>query len=224
MGVHDQRGRRPSNLVASLVSALVVGFSGALASPAQAQDTAEEAPKVQKIRAVERGWFLESDVGFAVIVNKIRNRRFGLMPDIGLAIGYDILPILNISLGMNMMAAPAGPSEEFPNRADLLLLVPKLNVRFAVLTTERNFLWVQASAGLGIGRPSQISGQDYGTFSPIIGATVGFERFTKLRHFSIGARLGVLVMPGLVKKPDGPDTGGNFGIAISFVPTLKYTF
>ena len=86
-------------------------------------------------------------------------------------------------------------------------------LQFAILTTERNFLWIRGGAGFAFGLPAKINDVEYGGNGPAFGGSIGFERFTKLRHFSIGIEAGVLA----VTKP-------AVGIGISLAPTVKYTF
>jgi hypothetical protein len=182
---------------------------------------AEDGPKVQQIRAVERGFFVatEGGVGFIVNKNDINDRRYGLAaPIIGLFLGYDILEILNLSLGANLMAISSASDPANPDpapRGDLFFLMPQLRIQFAVLTTERNFFWIQAHGGFGFALPGKIdvdgTEMDHGGNGPIFGG--GFERFTKLRHFSIGVQAGVEV----AMKP-------GWTIAVTLAPSVKYTF
>lgn len=174
----------------------------------------DEGPKVQEIRAVERGAFVESDFGFTFLVNKMEDRSYGLAPVIGLFGGYDVLPILNVGVGVTAIAAGISADENTPPPiGDLLYVIPSARIQFAVLTTERNFVWLRADVGFGFGIPGEIDGVEYGGNGLAAAAAVGFERFTKLRHFSIGAVVGA----HLVTKP-------AVGIGISIVPMVKYTF
>lgn len=199
----------------------------ALVSPAFAQEEApekeivEEGPKVQQIRAVERGFFLETSGGVGFIVNEINDRKYGLAaPVIGLFLGYDILDILNFSVGAKVLAASSRVDPNSPEPApsgDLLFIMPQARIQFAVITTERNFLWIRAHGGFGFGLPGKIDVEgtemDHGGNGPVFGGHVGFERFTKLRHFSIGVHAGVEV----ATKP-------GLAIAVELVPMVKYTF
>jgi hypothetical protein len=193
-----------------------------IASNALAQEqTAEEGPKVQQIRAVERGFFIATEGGVGFIVNDINDRSYGIAaPIIGLFLGYDILEILNFSLGANMMAVSSASDPANPDPVpygDLIYVMPQARVQFAVLTTERNFLWIQAHGGFGFALPGKIevdgTEMDHGGNGPIFGGTIGFERFTKLRHFSIGAQAGVEI----ATKP-------GWTIAVTLTPMVKYTF
>lgn len=199
--------------LASVCAAILFGFPAW--SEALAADTAgEDAPKVQQIRAVERGFFVESHAGLTFFVNRIDERRYGLSPIVALYAGYDVLPVLNIGLGVTAIAAGVSDATGEPSpRSDLFFVIPSLKVQFALLTTERNFLWLRGEAGFSLALPAQFNDVDYGGNGPAFAGLIGFERFAKLRHFSLGAQAGVHV----VTKP-------GVGIGISLMPTFKYTF
>lgn len=177
-----------------------------------AQKVAEGPPKVQEIRAVERGAFIEADVGATLMVNKLNQRSYGLGILTGLFVGYDIAPFLALSVGATAFTAP-GNSEDPPPNGDLLFLSPMIQAQLAVITTERDFLWIRGAGGFGFGVPETSGGQAFGGNGPVFSGFVGYERFTTLRHFSVGIQGGVVG----VTKPD-------FGITITISPTLKYTF
>jgi hypothetical protein len=193
----------------------------------------EDGPKVQQIRAVERGFFLETAGGVGFIVTKIKGaddvaRSYEIAaPVINLFLGYDILEILNFSIGATILAASSSAdrasAQPDPDPVgDLFYLMPQLRLQFAVITTERNFLWIRAHGGFGFALPGKIEVEDengatvemdHGGNGPVFGGSIGFERFTKLRHFSIGIHAGAEVMtkPGLA-------------VAVSLMPSVKYTF
>ncbi|MBI4817530.1 MAG: adventurous gliding motility protein CglE [Deltaproteobacteria bacterium] len=187
--------------------ALVLAVVVATPSAALAQDP----QKAPDIAAVERGAFLESDFGASMIVTGIDGRTFGLGLLTGIFVGYDVLPVLSLSIGAAALVAPGSPDNA--PLGDLLFISPQLNVQFAFVTTERNFLYVRGSGGFGLALPDQVSGQQFGGQGPTFSAVVGFERYTQLRHFSFGVRAGVFA----VTRP-------GFGIAAAIVPGVKYTF
>lgn len=200
-----------------------------VAGPAFAQGAAEEeeGPKVQSIQMVERGFFLETDVGVTGFVATLGldtgdDRKYGAATQIGIFAGYDVLPILSVGAGLRayglgvsgtLTAAAGADDAAAVVQGDLYYLAPMLTARLALLTTERNFFWVRADVGLGIGFPGKIDGVDYGGFGPCASVFGTYERFTKLRHFSIGASLGATLL-----------TAPALGIGISFMPHVKYTF
>lgn len=216
--------RRIRALAFILAGSLAVGPSLALAEEAKAVSE-EKGPRSQDIESVERGFFLETDVGLGYMVTKLElpggtKQGYGLLSIVGLYAGFDVLPMLSFSVGAAFMGVSArlADSTAFVPDRDLLYVVPGANVQFALLTTERNFLWVRGGAGFGIASPEsvEIAGGtpvELGGKGPVFSGSVGFERYTKLRHFSIGAAAGAV----LVTKP-------SVGIAISLMPMLKYTF
>lgn len=199
-------------------------FIATIASPASAQSPEPasagasgrdlEGPRVQEIRAVERGFFVESVFGLTVFVNEIDSRRYSAAPTIGAYLGYDLASIFNIGIGARAAAAsgPDDPDTPVP-RGDLFFVAPMVKLQLALITTERNFFWVVGEAGFGFSLPEQIDGVDFGGSGPMFAGALGYEHFTKLRHFSIGAQAGVLVV-----------TEPAVGIGVSLMPTLKYTF
>jgi hypothetical protein len=177
--------------------------------------TTEEPPKVQEIRAVERGFFLQGDLGVDWLINEVDGRTYSPSFLAGVSAGYDLIPVLSISAGAYAFSASVNAPDEGDTApaGDLLFLVPMAEVQLALVTTERNFFYVKGGAGFAFGLPAKIGDADYGGNGPAFGGSVGFERYTKLRHFSIGLHAGVLV----VTKP-------AIGIGISLAPTIKYTF
>jgi hypothetical protein len=195
----------------AVLAALSVLAPGGVALAAEtASDTAP--PEAQQIASVERGGFLETDFGLAFLVNEVDGRSYGPGALLGIYAGYDFLPILSVMLGVQAMVGTGDDTLAGP-RGDLVWLSPMLHAQLAILTTERNFLWARAGAGFGFAMPDELGGAAFGGAGPVFSAGIGYERFTKLRHFSIGARAGLEV----VTKP-------AVGIGISILPTLKYTF
>jgi hypothetical protein len=191
--------------------------------PAAPPTSAEEAPKTQQIRAVERGFFLETDAGVSLVVNKFnfndaQGKQYSLSSGLsvlaGAFAGVDILPILSFSIGAYAMGTSINRDQTInAAQGDLLFVIPSAQLQFALITTERNFLFVRGGAGFAFGLPAQINGVDFGGNGPAFNGMVGFERYTKLRHFSIGVLAGAMV----VTKP-------SVGIGVSVTPTVKYTF
>ena len=193
-------------VVALLLSAVPIRAVG--------QEVAETPPKAGRIAAVERGWFLQADVGVTVFVNELEDRRYAPGPQVGVFLGYDILPVLNIGLGVTFWGGEVEVDDDTPEPiGDLFYLSPTFRAQVALVTTERNYMWLRGDAGFGFGMPSEINGIDYAGNGPVFGVTAGFERFTKLRHFAVGVHGGVVI----VTKPD-------LGIGVTITPTLKYTF
>lgn len=191
-----------------------LGFAATFAStPLSAQTETEGPARVQEIRAVERGFFLETDAGASFIVNEVQGRSFGLGFLTGFYLGYDLTPFLSILAGASATSAPSAAAETGGAPNDLFYISPQAALQLAVITSERNFLWVRASGGLALGLPAEVNGVTYGEPGPMFGATVGFERYTKLRHFSVGLQAGATFF----LKPE-------FAVGITVAPLLKYTF
>jgi hypothetical protein len=175
---------------------------------------AEEGPRSQRIEAVERGTFVTADAGLALLAGPIQDRSYGLAPRLGVFVGHDLAPFVNLSLGATALAFGVSSDPATPRpRGDLMVLAPMLRVDFAVLTTERNFVWVRGEGGFAFGLPGELEGQAYGGNGPIFGGGAGFEHFTRLRRFSIGVHAGALVL-----------TRPATAVIVSITPTLKYTF
>lgn len=202
---------RPAVSTLSLALVLALALP---ASSASAQRTVEEPPKLQQVRAVERGLFLETDVGLGIFVTKIANRTYGASLLTGVFAGYDVLPFLSVALGAYVLGAPVSKDANTPTpRGDLMFVSPMLQLQLALITTERNFFYVRGDIGFALGLPAKVDNVDYGGNGVAFAGMLGFERYTKLRHFSIGIQAGVLGV-----------TAPGTGIAISVTPTLKYTF
>ena len=181
-------------------------------APALAQSEGETPPKVQQIRAVERGLFVEADVGVTFIVNSINDREYPVGMLTGVFLGYDVVPWISIMIGVESIAA-SGPDDVAGPRGDLVFLNPMLQVQLALITTERDFLWARAGGGATLAFPFELAGQDFGGIGGAFSASIGYEHFTRVRHFSIGARTGVVGM-----------TAPALAFGVTIMPTLKYTF
>lgn len=186
------------------------------AHPAAAQQqVTEDQPKSQEIQAVERGFFIEADVGGNLMVTEIDGRTHGFGAHAGLYLGVDVLPILSILAGATAVLAPG--SRDNALRGDLLYLTPMAQLQLAVLSTERDFLYGRAGIGFAFGLPDTVENNgasaEFGGNGLAFTGVVGYEHYTKLRHFSFGVTAGVFGA-----------TAPTFALGVSLVPTLKYTF
>lgn len=180
---------------------------------AAARDEIDEAgPRAQVIRAVERGPFAQLDVGYSHIVNEVGGVSVGPGAALGAWIGYDLTPILSLSLGGTAVTA-FSTSDDPTGGSDLLYLSPMARLQLALLSSQRDFLWVRAEGGVAFSLPDEIGGQSFGGVGPVVGGAVVFEHFTKLRHFSIGLSLG----PTFYFEPD-------VAVSVQVLPLVKYTF
>ncbi len=192
----------------TLVAACLVASS----ATAHAQNTGDTPPKAQRIRSVERGAFAEANFGAAFIVNSVQDRDYPVGVLVGLFFGYDLTPWMSLMLGAETIAA-SGTDTETAQGSDLLFVNPMLQLQIALVTTERDFLWGRVGGGVTFAFPFELSGRDTGGIGGAFSATIGYEHFTRLRHFSIGARVGLSGM-----------TTPDLAFAVTVMPTLKYTF
>ena len=213
MSVRAGMRTRNRDLSASLRVGLALGLSIglAVAAPAASAQTDASAPgETQVIRKIERGGFAQLEAGPAFFLAPDASADYGLGLEAGVHFGFDVLPILNLSLGLG--ATAVGGSEEVSGQVllrDRFYLTPSLRAQLALLTTDRHFLWIRAEGGLAILMMQQEEAQ----LGPSFGGAVGYEYFTTLRHFSIGAQLGAQTY----LEPD-------LALAIYLMPTLKYSF
>ncbi len=201
----ERSAARATQVVLFAVFAMVAS-SGALFA-----QTVRKAPEIRK---VERGFYIGSDFGPAFMVTKLDERSYGLGMKVGLHVGVDLLPILNMGVGVTGLTASVSLDANQPGpQGDLFFVIPTVYGRFALVTTERHFLWARGAAGFAIGSPNELQGVSYGGKGPSFAVSLGFERFTKLRRFAFGVELGALALT----KP-------SFGVAIFLQPTIRYTF
>lgn len=114
--------------ISTVALALLVASCPALAFAQE--KTKEEPGKVQAIKAVEHGLFVETDIGVGMLVNKLNDRSYGLSIMTGVFLGYDILPILSLSVGGTAMVAPVSRDRMLAGaQGDLLFIMPMLNLQ-----------------------------------------------------------------------------------------------
>lgn len=181
-------------------------------TPAWAQSGVDEGPRAQTIRAVERGVFFEGNFGFSYFATDVGEASVGPGPVLGAYLGFDLLPILNLSLGGTAVAAFSTSDGAVPT-SDVFYAGPMARLQLAVLSSQRDFLWLRADGGVAFSLPSEVAGQSTGDPGAAVGGAVVFEHFTKLRHFSLGASLGAMVYTQ-------PETA----VSIQLAPLIKYTF
>jgi hypothetical protein len=177
---------------ASLIACLLL-----LAFPAQAQDLAEDR-RTQSIQAVERGVHVQLEMGGTGVLS---DGGEGVGPAFRIILGGDLLPFLSLGVGTAMTA------RNFRGRGNQVFSVgPIGRLQLALLTAQRDFLWIRADGGVVFDTASSEQ-------AGLLSGAVAYEHFTKLRHFSIGLSAGVDVY-----------TSEGTPIALTVSPTLKYTF
>ncbi|MGF1511942.1 MAG: hypothetical protein ACFB9M_20825 [Myxococcota bacterium] len=181
-----------------LVSTLVLG-----------QVSEPSGARVQAIQAVERGLFVQTDLGAGVNVAGFGSADGSVGASLSAHLGYDILPVFNIAVGGFAMTVPNGSSFDADAPAsgsDDFLVGATARAQLAVLTSERDFLWVRGEGGIAFALPGDEP-------DAVFGGAVTYEHFTKLRHFSLGLTAGALVF-----------SQDPLAVSILVTPTLKFTF
>lgn len=184
-----------------------------LLSIAAADANSDEAGRLEaaSVRPVERGAFARLEMGPAFWASQISGRDYGFGLGVGVGVGYDIAPVFTVTLGVTGLTA----ASKGPDQRDLLFLMPRVQLQAALMSTPRWFVWAQGQAGYALGMPESLDGT--GTRlaepGPTFGGAIGLERFSKLRRFAYGIRVGAdaLLVPDLA-------------LAVSVTPTLRYTF
>lgn len=198
-----QRGSVLRGLVFGLVLAAPLAGRGQTPSD-------ESAPRAQVIRAVERGFFVEADLGFGYFATDVGSAQVGPGAVIGAYVGYDVLPVLNLSVGA--LAVTAFSTADTPG-SDAFFVGPMARAQVALLSSQRDFLWVRVDGGVAVSLPEEVAGESSGELGPVFGGAVVFEHFTKLRHFSLGVSAGALAYA----EPD-------WAVSVQILPLVKYTF
>jgi hypothetical protein len=190
---------------------------------ARAQDAApplEENPRTAHFNDVERGWFIGFETGYLGFVNTTTadpaahpyapssgGGSGGL--HLGIEIGRDFSNRLSVAL--------IGQGETQRAKVSygaFSIYSAGLDVRYAYYGKkdrndwERFFLYLHARGGYAVTYPKGL----FGTKDFLVQAGPGFEYFTRLRHFSIGASLDYV--RALKAKANG----------FALYPTVRYTF
>lgn len=171
-------------------------------------------PTAPKVNPIERGFFFEAGMGFGTFLSSADRLSLGAYVAPSMYVGYDILPVLSVGIGLDAMAASGDdtPSRPLP-KGDVFLATPSAFVQLAVLSTFRDFLWVRALGGFALASPEVSGDAPFAESGPMFGAKVGFEHFAKLRHFSFGLTVDFRVYT----KPET-------AMALGAGPLFKYTF
>jgi hypothetical protein len=200
----------------------VLGVIG-WAAPARAQDAAPatvEDPRAQRYQDVERGIFVGFETGWLVL-SKTPNQDpirypFATMGGgaaqgavIGVHLGYDLSERVAMALFAEGASVKASASY-----GAFDLLVGGLDLRYAFLGQkdrngfQRFFLYAHARGGYLVTHPRGL----FGDTDVLVGAGLGAEYYTQLRHFSVGLQVdGIYVLSA--KAP---------GFAVT--PVVRYTF
>ncbi len=204
----------------SLVTALFA-LALALATPclAQAQSPSpiEDKPAL-KFAEVERGFYLDAQVGALVLFSPNANQNAGVSPgfSIQVGLGYDITDRFSLNLfflGSNI-DMPSGFRSTNDMAGDVSAFTIGLLGSFAFFGhpdpngIDRLFLDAHAGVGVSLMGPKDV----YESVDILVRAGIGLEYFTRLRHFSIGVDL------------DFAYGIQNLGAGVLILPQMKYTF
>lgn len=194
--------------------ALVLIFMLGCAPAALAQSDQSAPGKAQVIEKVERGAFAIMEAGAHYLIAPDTSTDYGLGFGAGLYVGWDIISILNVAIGLN--AIMAGGSDEVDGALisrDRLYLTPSLRIQMAILTTERDFFWLRGEGGLGILESADDLTEGGSGVGPSFTGAIGYEYFSTLRHFSLGLQAGLTTF----LEPD-------LALSVFLTPMLKYSF
>lgn len=180
-----------------------------------AQTDASRPGQESKIEAVERGVYSGVEAGPSYFIASDSNTNYGLGTNLSLIWGFDVLPILNLALGLGVTAVSGSQVvENTLNLDDRFYMSPLLRAQLAVFTTERHFVWLRAEGGVALLLSDNVLPDDASAnLGLMVGGGVAYEYFTMLRHFSIGIHAGLQMFME-------PDTSFN----IFLLPALKYSF
>jgi len=217
-------------LLGSLLASKILFGAVDAATDKKDQDVASglQAEGVEKAKYVdiERGFHVRLDVGMLAYVTRTgpavgdpagKRQAPGML--IGIELGYDILPVLDIGAFFTFAQTPGidetvcrPPVDQCQGR-DLGTGIGGAFVRFSFFHTERVFLGVKAGAGYGF-QHNQIEPLTQGIGVP---ASLTIEYFTRIRHFSLALDAGALIwIP--------TSGGGRMAVGIAVTPAVKYTF
>jgi len=185
------------------------------AAPAPAED-----PRAPKYRDVERGLFVGFEAGWLSLLETpnqdpvtypfaVEGGGSAQGTVIGLHLGYDLTERLAIAIFAEGASLKASASY-----GGFDLLVAGADVRFALYGSrdrnayQRFFLYAHARGGYLLSHPTGL----FADTDVLVGAGLGAEYFTQLRHFSVGLQIdGLYVLSA--KAP---------GFAVT--PLVRYTF
>jgi hypothetical protein len=199
----------------SVLTALAL-FTPCLAL-AQAAAPIEDKPAV-KFEEVERGFFLEAQVGALVLFGPKADENSGISPglSIQMGLGYDITK--SFSLGLFVLGSnidtPSGFRSTNDKPGDVSAFTIGLLGSYAFWGRpddngiDRLFLDAHAGAGVSLMGPKDV----YESMDILVRAGIGLEYFTRLRHFSVGVDL------------DFAYGVTNLGAGVLILPNMKYTF
>jgi hypothetical protein len=200
--------------------AAILALAAQAAWAQEAAPTLQEDPRAAKFKDVERGFFVGFDAGWLSLfktptADPLKHAYAGA--DGGSAGG--LLVGLNVGVDLGSLVAVSLFAMSANERADVdygafSLSAAGVDVRVSPYSIkdrngwERFFAYAHVRGGYARTRPVGL----FGDVETVASGGVGFEYFTRLRHFSVGmAADGVYAMKAK-----------SFGVSI--YPTVRYTF
>ncbi len=202
---------------------IILAIAVALPLASAAQESApqlQEDPRAARIREVERGFFVGFEAGYLGFAKTLTHNPVAFPSAgseggfasgfvTGLNVGYDLTSQLAVSafvLGGNAKSNPSyGAFDVVATGGDVRFAVPAARDANGV---ERLYLYVHGRAGYVWSHPVGL----FATTDVLLGAGVGAEYFTRLRHFSVGIAV------------DGDYLKDVKVLGFAITPTLRYTF
>jgi hypothetical protein len=173
----------------------------------------QEGVQKAKFNEIERGFSVRLPIGMMHYLTPVRSTAGGFdkryLPGLvlGVELGYDILPIFDISAFFyfsNNQGTGTGVVR------DLNSILGGLMVHVSFFHTQRFYMGVKAGVGYGM-QDTSVERLQHGV--AVVGALT-FEYFTRIRHFSVALDAGVVVWPGPTP----------FSLALTVIPAVRYTF
>jgi hypothetical protein len=186
------------------------------ASPSQEKNadtvTGLQSEGVRKARfnEIERGFSLRLPVGMLAYLTPVKGqapagqKNFGPGMLMGMELGYDILPILDIAGFFYFAQSPGTLSGDI---RDLTTLFGGLMARVSFFHTERVYVGVRGGAGYGV-QDNLIEKKNTGV---AIVAALTVEYFTRLRHVSLALDVGTVIWTTPI------------AVGLTVVPAIRWT-
>lgn len=195
---------------------LVLAIALAQTEPEKAarDDVTVQAENVKRAQfnEIERGFSIRMPVGMMAYLTSVKNQATNVNQSfspgvlMGLDVGYDILPILDVGVFFHLAQTP-GVTRAGQAKIDMNNFMGGGYVRFAFFHTERFFLGIKGGAGYG-SQSNLVNPANTGGFAI---AALTAEYFTRFRHFSVGLDLGSVIWFSPVS------------VALQVVPSVRWT-
>lgn len=199
-----------------MFSTLLLALSLAQAEPERGNrdDVVAQAENVRRAQfnEIERGFSIRMPIGMMAYLTSVKNtqssqnQRFSPGILMGLELGYDIIPILDVGVFFYMAQTAGSPAANQP-KIDMNSFMGGGFVRFSFFHTERFYAGVKGGAGYGA-QANLVNNPNTGVFAL---AALTAEYYTRLRHFSVALDVGAVMWFQPVS------------VALSIVPAVRWT-